>query len=157
MIDSQRMKMEISGGCLCGGVRYRVRGPARQIIDCHCENCRRTHGHYAAYTAVDKDDMTFEAEKSLKWFHDALPDTYRGFCDRCGSSLFWDARRSDNIISIAAGSLNPGHGLKTLGHIYLAEAGEYYEIDDGLPRFEYSNKDQLDPEFYHLLTLRKPR
>ena len=33
-----------SGGCLCGGVRYRVQGPLRPILQCHCEMCRRATG-----------------------------------------------------------------------------------------------------------------
>ena len=35
-----------AGGCECGAVRYEVRGPLREVIDCHCGQCRRTHGHF---------------------------------------------------------------------------------------------------------------
>lgn len=40
------------GGCLCGEVRYRVTGPMRDIIGCHCSQCRRTTGHYLPATAT---------------------------------------------------------------------------------------------------------
>ncbi len=135
---------EISGGCLCGQVRYRIHGPRRNIIDCHCENCRRTHGHYAAYTSVRQTDITFMTQDSLTWYHDVSPDTYRGFCNRCGASLLWDS--GNGKISVSAGSLDAGHGLKTIAHIYMAEAGEYYEIADNLPQYSHASMGELESE-----------
>lgn len=139
------MKQEIAeGGCLCRGVRYRLLGPRRNIINCHCQNCRRTHGHFAAYTAVNKSDLELISAQSLRWYHDKSPDTYRGYCDQCGASLFWDARDGHNRISIAAGSLDDSSDLKTIGHIYVSEAASYYQIDDGLPQFETSSAGRLE-------------
>ncbi len=139
------MKQEIpEGGCLCRGVRYRLLGPRRDIINCHCQNCRRTHGHIAAYTAVNKSDLELISAQSLRWYHDESPDTYRGYCDQCGASLFWDARDGRNRISIAAGSLDDSSDLKTIGHIYVSEAASYYQIDDGLPQFETSSAGRLE-------------
>ena len=43
-----------TGGCLCGGVRYKVARPLRDVVLCHCSMCRRTHGHVGAYTAAPK-------------------------------------------------------------------------------------------------------
>ncbi len=134
----------LNGGCLCGQVRYKISGPRRNIINCHCENCRRTHGHVAAYTSVDKQDILLTSQQSLKWYHDQSPDTYRGFCNECGSSLFWDAKQQNNKMAISAGTLDAGHGLKTICHVYVSEAGEYYKISDGLPQFEGSNTGQLE-------------
>jgi hypothetical protein len=135
---------KLSGGCLCGGVRYQIDGECRDIICCHCENCRRTHGHVAAYTALQQSDLTLLTAETLQWYHDASPDTYRGFCNRCGASLFWDARDGRDRISVAAGSLDDSAGLKVIGHVFVAEAGNYYKIDDGLPRFQESNAGALD-------------
>src|SRR5210317_1506208 len=64
----------LSGGCLCGGVRYRIDGDCRDIICCHCENCRRTHGHFAAYTAVQQSALTLLSKDTLQWYHDEPPD-----------------------------------------------------------------------------------
>ena len=133
-----------TGGCLCGGVRYRIDGDCRNIICCHCENCRRTHGHVAAYTALDQSALTLVSEHTLQWFHDASPDTYRGFCNRCGASLFWDARDGRKRISVAAGSLDDSGSLQTIGHVFVGEAGRYYEISDSLPRYDKSNAGQLE-------------
>ena len=124
-----------TGGCLCGGVRYRFTGPCRDVIICHCENCRRTHGHVSAYTALPKARFELLGDATLAWYHDASPDTQRGFCRRCGASLFWDANDGAGRISVAAGSLDDSRGLRTVGHVFLVEAGKYYTVDDGLPRF----------------------
>lgn len=144
MPNEKADEKRLSGGCLCGQVRYRVVGHCRHIINCHCDNCRRTHGHVAAYTSVDKNDLVLLVRESLKWYHDESPNTYRGFCGNCGASLFWDAADSSHKLCVAAGTLDCGHGLKTIGHIYVSEAGEYYQIEDKLPQFEASSNGKLD-------------
>jgi len=136
----------LTGGCLCGGVRYRIDGGYRDVICCHCENCRRTHGHVAAYTALQRSDLTLLSEQTLQWYHDASPDTWRGFCNQCGASLFWDARDGRERVSVAAGSLDDSRDLKTIGHVFVSEAGSYYEIDDGLPSFQTGNAGALESD-----------
>lgn len=135
-----------AGGCLCGGVRYELTGSCRDIINCHCQNCRRTHGHIAAYTSVRQSDLNLLKQQTLQWYHDQSPDTWRGFCNHCGASLFWDARDGSGKISVAAGSLDADAGLKTIGHVYVSEAGQYYEIDDGLPQFETGSAGALEDD-----------
>ena len=134
----------LQGGCLCGGVRYRIDGPRRDVICCHCENCRRTHGHFAAYTSVASADLSFLSDSTLDWYHDVSPDTRRGFCRRCGASLFWDACDGRGKLAVAAGSLDDAGELRVIGHVYVGEAGGYYRIDDGLPQFEGSNSGELE-------------
>ena len=137
---------ERTGGCLCGSIRYRLQGPLRHVICCHCENCRRTHGHYAAYTALDRACLQLTSDATLVWYHDASPDTYRGFCNRCGASLFWDAGKGSERISVAAGTLDDASGLKTVGHIFLAEAGHYYAVDENLPCYEEGSGGELEAD-----------
>jgi hypothetical protein len=136
----------LAGGCLCGGVRYRIAGPRRDIIYCHCENCRRTHGHVAAYTSVAQADLEMISSATLQWYHDRSPDTYRGFCSRCGASLFWDARDGRGKMAVAAGSLDDSGALKVIGHVFVAEAGHYYAIDDGLPQFPHGSSGALEED-----------
>jgi hypothetical protein len=125
-----------SGRCLCGAVRYEVRGPLRDVLLCHCVECRRWSGHVFAATAARREHLVLLEDRGLRWV--ASPgsesDARRGFCGECGSSLFWDAPARDTV-SIAAGSLDEPTGLRTLGHVYVSQAGDYYELlEDGLPR-----------------------
>ena len=125
-------KSSASGSCLCGGVRFTVHGSLRDIIYCHCEQCRRTSGHFIAASAANKGDLQLESEEHLAWYRSS--DTARrGFCRICGSSLFWDSD-SENYVAITAGSLDQPCGLKAAGHIYVDRKADYYEINDGLPQ-----------------------
>ncbi|HUF56516.1 MAG TPA: GFA family protein [Thermohalobaculum sp.] len=123
-----------TGGCACGAVRYRVAGPLRPVIACHCTECRRMSGHYAAATACRRECLRLEAAASLRWWSSSA-DHRRGFCAECGSLLFWE-REGTAGTSIFAGTLDQPTGLTLAGHIYTAEKGDYYEIADGLPQAE---------------------
>ena len=114
-----------TGGCLCGGVRYEVSGPLRGVVVCHCRHCRRTHGHAAAYSACAHADLVFTAAGGLSWYE--ADGRSRGFCGRCGASLFWRAAGRDTT-SISAGTLDEPTGLRTIAQIHTADAGDYYEI-----------------------------
>jgi hypothetical protein len=121
-----------TGGCLCGAVRYVVRGPLRDVVNCHCGQCQRFHGHYGAYSAAALTDLVIEDETNLRWFQSSQ-QARRGFCAVCGSSLFWQRLGTDSM-SIAAGSLNAPTGLTTIRHIFVADAGDYYRLDDDLEK-----------------------
>ena len=82
-------KRGADGGCLCGGVRYRVGGDLRDALACHCTKCRKTTGHYAVFGACRNEDLAFECAESLAWY-ESSPGVRRGFCGKCGSTLFWD-------------------------------------------------------------------
>ncbi len=137
---------KVSGGCLCGEVRYEVRGPLRNVINCHCSKCRRTHGHFAAYASVQRENLVLTNQDKLKWYRSLTDETsnvHRGFCKECGSSLFWDPKDDGDNIAISASSLDSTTGLKTIGHVWVSQAGDYYEITDDLPRFEKSHEGHL--------------
>jgi len=121
-----------SGHCQCGAVRYRVSGNMRDVVACHCGQCRRIHGHAPGYSAARKGEMNIEGEDNIAWYR-ASDQAQRGFCKSCGSSLFWkpDGRET---VSVAAGSLDAPTGVKTVRHIFAADKGDYYAISDGLPQ-----------------------
>src|ERR671917_587386 len=112
-----------SGRCLCGAVRFKVDGPLRDVVLCHCAECRRWHGHASAFTSAERGALRFVEERGLRWVDSPDSDARarRGFCGECGSSLFWDASDRDTI-SIAAGTLDEPTGLRTIAQIYTADA-----------------------------------
>lgn len=118
-----------TGSCLCNAVTYRVDGPLRPILACHCTQCQKTSGHHVAATAARREHVSIEGE--VTWFTSS--DTARrGFCALCGSNLFWDGQRGN--MSIFAGTLDDKSGLQMAGHIYCADKAAYYEINDDLPK-----------------------
>lgn len=122
----------MTGGCLCGRVRYRVTGPLRPVVYCHCGQCRRTSGHFVAATSVARDALIIETDESLEWFASSETAS-RGFCRRCGSSLFWRPNAKP-YICIMAGTLDESTGLEAVEHIYVSAKGDYYQLTDDLPK-----------------------
>lgn len=123
-----------SGGCHCGAVRFEITGPVREVIFCHCSQCRKQSGHFFAATACDDDRIRIFGEDNLTWYA-ASPEAKRGFCRTCGASLFWK-RHGSAAISILAGAFDRPSGLKASRHIHVADKGDYYDIADGLPQHD---------------------
>lgn len=80
-------------------------------------------------------------DRGLKWYR-ASDEAKRGFCGECGSTLFWQADGADQI-AIAAGSLHGDTGLVTAAHIFVADKGDYYRLDDDLPQYDRSGGDEV--------------
>jgi len=103
--------MPITGGCLCGAVTYDVSGPLRDVIECHCETCRRMSGGlWHGSAAMANDVKIHDQDGALTWYQSS-EQARRGFCRKCGSTLFFRRDGGDRI-SIAAGSLNKPTGIK---------------------------------------------
>ncbi|MBL4906537.1 MAG: GFA family protein [Sneathiella sp.] len=130
-----------TGGCLCGAVRYQVSGPLRDVVNCYCSMCQKLHGSFGAHSKALKKDITLIEDRGLKWYRTSSV-AQRGFCGECGSSLFWkpDALEATGIL---AGSLDQPTGLATLGHIFVGEKADFYEIEDTCPQFEKSSDGAL--------------
>lgn len=115
------------GGCNCGALRYRVTGPLRPVIGCHCTQCRKATGHFVAATSALRSDIEVIGE--VQWYQSSEM-ARRGFCGICGSNVFWDGPGQN--LSIMAGTLDGETGLQMAGHIFCADKGDYYEISDDL-------------------------
>ena len=120
----------MKGSCLCGEVTFSVTAEPRGLSVCHCGQCRKQSGHLWASAHVPDGDLAVEGE--VRWFRSS-EHARRGFCPVCGSFLFWkDAR--DPHTSFALGALEAPTGLRLERHIFTADKGDYYDIEDGLPR-----------------------
>ena len=122
-----------TGACLCGAVKFRVDGPMREVVFCHCGQCRRQTGLYYASTNAADADLTVEGGDSITWYESSECGR-RGFCRHCGSALFWKYEGQDHI-SIQAGSLDMPTKLTRGYHIFCSDKGDFYEIEDGLPQY----------------------
>jgi hypothetical protein len=123
-----------SGACLCGSVRFKTHGKLREVVACHCSQCRKQTGLYYAATNVPIANLTIEGEEAITWYR-ASTFARRGFCKTCGSALFWAADGVDEI-SIMAGLFDQPSDLQLTYHIYCADKGDYYDITDGLPQYK---------------------
>ena len=106
----------MTGGCLCGAVRFSIEGPLRDVTICHCGMCRRSTTCVGAYTACAPDAISVTGPK-LRSYRSS-PVARRGYCSRCRSALFWEPSDGHHL-SVALGSLDDGSGLKLGRHIYV--------------------------------------
>ena len=117
MVNSVEAGEVATGGCLCGSVRFSIRGALRAVTVCHCAMCRRASTSVGAYTACAPDAITITGSK-LRWYRSS-PVARRGFCARCGSQLFWAPSSGDHL-SVSLGSLDDPAALRIGKHIFVA-------------------------------------
>ena len=143
-MTDNRPSIRATGGCLCGAVRYSVRGPLRStVVACHCEYCRRFTGGLWTGTTARKDDVVIEQGATLAWYAvEPEGDRGRGFCSQCGSSLFGDG---SELMAIAAGSLDAPTGLRLAVHSWTSESADYWSFDPAIPR-KLESSGLLGPE-----------
>ena len=120
----------LKGSCICGSVTFEAKGKMREVIGCHCVQCRKFSGHFTAATSTRPENISIENEQDLVWY-EAEAGAVRGFCQKCGSSLFWKPDTGDRI-SIYVGCLDGESGLQMASHIFAIEKGDYYDLNDGL-------------------------
>jgi hypothetical protein len=123
------------GSCLCGAVTFEVSGALPPPDACHCTQCRKHSGHYWASTDVARSALTIHGGDNLTWFQSS-EKVRRGFCSKCGSSLFWDPIYKDKI-AIGMGAFDRPTDTKLAIHIFVADKGDYYDIADGLPQNQH--------------------
>lgn len=123
----------LSASCLCGACRFTLPGPAGEITACHCHQCQSLSGHYSASFDVEEAAVEWLARDGMAEYRTGGGGV-RGFCKTCGSSLWF--RAADGGFSVEAGAVDGPTGGRLAGHIFVAEKGRHYEIDDGLPQFQ---------------------
>ena len=124
--------------CLCGGIKIKIFGKLRHVINCHCKQCMKTHGNFAAYTNCLEENIIFMNKSTLRWYNSSN-FAKRGFCNKCGASIFFKFKNTDNV-SIAAGMFNGKTGLKTMRNIFVGTKSDFYKITDKLPKYKrFSN------------------
>jgi hypothetical protein len=129
----------LTGGCLCGGVRYEIDEPLVSASYCHCTRCqRRTGTASSAQARVAPGSLRVVAGGELvsEW----VPD--RGFakcfCSACGSAL-WSRHPTEGTMSVRLGTFDGDPGIRPQWHQFVAYASAWEPVpDDGLPRYPES-------------------
>jgi len=134
MTSSRETRHE--GSCLCGRVRYRVEGAVGNMSNCHCTDCRKHSGAaFVTYVEAPKKALAFTKGENELLTHQAESGTKRRFCRTCGSSLVCYVD-SDDLIEIAAATLDTPLSLRPEYHIYVRSKVPWFDIQDGKPRYE---------------------
>ena len=120
----------LTGGCLCGQVRYEARPTHRDGYYCHCRMCQLAFGNTrAAFMNLRKSEVTWLASPT---YYVSSRIARRGFCNRCGTPLCFEFNDSENM-DLSAGSLDDPSQLKPVAHYAIESRVAGWHADDGLP------------------------
>jgi hypothetical protein len=128
----------LTGGCLCGAIRYSYDGPSGPATYCHCSDCRRVTGS-AFNVGVRLLRAQFrlvrgEVAAFTKAGDSGRPIT-RSFCAACGSPLFTTAPDRPADLWLKAGSLDAGHPVEPADQIWTDSRVGWSVPSDGLPAY----------------------
>ena len=129
--------MTITGGCLCGAVRYEVDGPFLRAGHCHCSRCRKHSGAgLLTQGRVRREDFRLlSGEESLRVYRPAEGAAVKAFCVLCGSSLFGGTWPEGPEVSIRLGSVDGDPGIRPQYHTFVDSRAPWDEITDELPQY----------------------
>jgi hypothetical protein len=138
--------MTITGGCLCGELRYEIRGDPLGVGYCHCRWCQRQSGApFLVFARFHAGNLIWTRGKVATYA--SSREVERGFCSRCGSTLTF-ARPVRKEISIAVGSLDDPNRFEPRRHIFTDHQVPWLHIDDRLPRHKrfWPGAEDREPE-----------
>ncbi|QDY69956.1 GFA family protein [Qingshengfaniella alkalisoli] len=120
-----------TGRCLCGAVSFTAKGAHDSFDVCHCEMCRR----WAAgpMLAIESDSVDFEGEENIGIFTSS-DWAERGFCKKCGTSLFYRLTIGSGETHVSAGALDDLAGMDLSKEIFIDRKPEGYAFAGDRPR-----------------------
>jgi hypothetical protein len=122
---------KLSGGCLCGAVRFAAVPQKREMDVCHCGMCRRWSG--GVFMAVPCGEVAVDDESQLGSYVSS-DWGMRQFCRNCGSSLFWRLREGGDHVAVAFQSFDDVSSFQFLEEIFIDEKPALYAFAGERPR-----------------------
>ena len=130
---------KITGGCLCGAIRYEIDGEPFRIANCHCDDCRKATGSAYATNLFFKEQQIKILQGTPKKF-EHLADSHntmiKEFCSDCGSQVFGSGANRPGVKNIKVGSIDDARFVKPQVNLYTAHALSCSYIDDEIDNFQ---------------------
>lgn len=131
----------LTGGCLCGAVRYEARPASRDGYYCHCRMCQLAVGNTrAAFFNLRRDAVTWVGAPPTLYASSKL--ALRGFCGTCGTPISFAYNDSENI-DLTVGSLDDPAALRPTSHFAVETRIAAWHADDGLPGQRLDEYDRI--------------
>ena len=124
----------LTGRCLCGALVFEVTSPTLWCAHCHCSMCQRAHGAaFVTWVGVAEESFRLRASETLVWYRSSeLAE--RGFCGRCGSSLFFRSSRWPGEVHVALANVDHEIDREPEGHVFWDAHVDWVTLGDDLPR-----------------------
>jgi hypothetical protein len=130
----EQKQVNVTGECLCGAVAFEFAAPSLWCAHCHCSMCRRAHGAaFVTWVGVDKSRFKLLKQDSLKWYRSS-EEAERGFCNDCGSTLFFRSTQWPDEIHVARANVPGKLDIEPAVHVsYGSQEVPWFKFEDGLP------------------------
>ena len=123
----------LTGGCLCGAIRYTISAPVTALRACHCLNCQKHTGAGGSVNAIVPNDAFTIVKGEPKRYDDSATQSgrtlSRHFCGNCGSPIYSRRNPGAGFVVVRAGSLDDSSGMKIAGNIWTSTARSWAYID----------------------------
>ncbi|MCU0969754.1 MAG: GFA family protein [Rubrivivax sp.] len=130
---------QISGGCLCGRIRYESAAAPVMVALCHCTHCQKqSGGAFSVNVAMPKGSLAFTGGPTAVYEDtgtSGLP-VHRHFCAACGSPIYSDVEASPQLDWLKAGTLDDTSWVRPSVNIWCRSAQPWVAFPEGTPRFE---------------------
>ena len=125
------------GGCLCGAVRYTLKGEPRGTAICHCTHCQKQSGSLYSFNLVMREADYQQSGETMVFIDkgDSGHPVYRHFCGRCGSPLLAKTALMPAKVVVKAGTLDDLDGLRPQIEVYTDHAVTWLAPVPGAARF----------------------
>lgn len=129
------------GRCLCGAIAFEARGEQLWVGHCHCRSCRRNTGGAVA-TFVGWAEDRFRYTQGTPSVFASSPGVRRSFCAACGTPLTYQADTYPGEVHIYVSTFDHPETFPPQLHVFISEAIPWLHLDDGLPRYAKTSRDE---------------
>jgi len=124
-----------NGSCLCGAIRFRVRGELGALRICYCQQCRKAQGGpFAAVIPVERAAFEWVAGEDQLQAYESSPGKLRHFCRHCGSPVYSSRASLPQVLRLRAGLLDGPLPLSPASHAYVGAKCNWWPISDDAPQ-----------------------
>lgn|SRR5579871_5844233 len=140
--------LPVTGGCLCGAIRYESTNPPNWIGICHCRMCQRASGGlFGPFGSFSRAGFRITGEPT---YYQSSKAAERGFCRTCGSPLFMRYTGSENLGVLVGTFDRPDDWPMTFCHTGIESKISWYAIPDEFPRYK-TGEDPVTAKYKNLL------
>lgn len=144
-MSDQEKSYDLTGGCICGAVKYEIKGKINRVSHCHCRMCQKSSGA-PFMTWIDMPRDSFKITEGELVFYRSSADAKRGSCGHCGSKITWEGDKLPDRLDVSIMTLSEPESVTPDEHIYYDSRAMWLNPDPHLPKRSSSNEPQTGGE-----------